>query len=268
MLGTSAPLVLKVLGPTADYVGNELQSWTQRRLANVQRIFSKAEERLGDQLDEPGQVPPRVLKEVLEEGSYLDDELGAEYFGGLLAVSRSEVPIDDRAAALAALVGRLSTFQLRAHYVLYATAQKLLAGTEIELALASELEAKGRIFMPFTPLLIALGASKDSVEFDWNSVLQHSLVGLNREELVDDNYVLGQQDFLQKRRGLDFSSGGLIFRPTLFGIELFCSAHGVGKPLEAFIDPHLPFGVSMDFPLLLDGSTLLHEIPRQKKSPQ
>lgn len=107
-LGTSAPLALKILGPTADYLGDGLQSWTERRVQNVRRIFEIAGRRLGDEnLSRDGTVSPRILKAVLDEGSYWDDELGAEYFGGILASSRNEIGRDDRGATLAALVGRL-----------------------------------------------------------------------------------------------------------------------------------------------------------------
>lgn len=86
----------KLLGPTADYLGGELQAYTQRRMENVGRIFSRAESKLGDKLERPGQVPPKVLKTIINDGSYADDELAVEYFGGVLASSRTEIGRDDR----------------------------------------------------------------------------------------------------------------------------------------------------------------------------
>ena len=40
-------------------------------------IFKHAETTLGTKIDEPGQVPPKVLKEILLEGYFCDDELSA-----------------------------------------------------------------------------------------------------------------------------------------------------------------------------------------------
>ncbi len=63
-----AKLVEKLLGPTADYVGTGLKNWAEKRVTNASRIFEKAAEKLGSRIDEPGAVPPRVLKEILDEG--------------------------------------------------------------------------------------------------------------------------------------------------------------------------------------------------------
>ena len=80
--------IAKLLGPTADYLGEGLRDLTQRRVESIGRIFSNASKRLGSRLDKPGQVPPRILKTVINEGSYCEDPVALEYFGGVLASSR------------------------------------------------------------------------------------------------------------------------------------------------------------------------------------
>jgi hypothetical protein len=45
--------------------------------------------------------------------------VSTEYFGGVLASSRTEVGRDDRGAAFVALIGRLSSYQIRSHYFFY-----------------------------------------------------------------------------------------------------------------------------------------------------
>src|SRR6266496_693093 len=110
ILGTaigSAKIVEKLLGPTADYLGTGLRSWTEKRVENTRRIFTHAAKLLGDRLESPGSVPPKVLKGILDDGSFCDDELSAEYFGGVLASSRTGVSRDDRGASFTALLGRL-----------------------------------------------------------------------------------------------------------------------------------------------------------------
>jgi translation elongation factor EF-G len=80
----------------------------------------KAQNKIG------GQIPPRVLKEVLAEGYFCEDELQAMYLGGVLASSKGPVSRDDRAIAYCSLVNSLSSYQLRTHCILYST---LLRGT-------------------------------------------------------------------------------------------------------------------------------------------
>jgi hypothetical protein len=41
---------------------------------------------------------PKVIKAILDDGSFCDDELTASYFGGVLASSKTEVGCDDRGA--------------------------------------------------------------------------------------------------------------------------------------------------------------------------
>jgi len=108
----------KLLGPTAEYLGDGLRYLTRRRIENIGRIFQKAGAKLGDRIEAPGEVPPRVLKTVLNEGSYCDDELAAEYFGGVLASSRTDTGRDDRGARIGKLLDGLSTYQIRAHYLI------------------------------------------------------------------------------------------------------------------------------------------------------
>jgi len=80
--------IQKLLGPTADYLGEGLKDFTQKRVEAIGQIFRKAEQRLGQQLESSGEVPPKVLKSILDEGSYCNNPLAIEYFGGILATSR------------------------------------------------------------------------------------------------------------------------------------------------------------------------------------
>lgn len=75
----------KLLGPTADYLGAGLKDFTQKRVEAIGRIFASAQSKLGDKAEKPGEVPPKVLKSVINEGSYASDPLAVEYFGGILA---------------------------------------------------------------------------------------------------------------------------------------------------------------------------------------
>jgi hypothetical protein len=102
----SKEVIVKLLGPTADYIGTGLRHYTEKGAVNLRRIFANGVRKVGPSLEQEGQVPPKVLKGILTDGYFCEDELGAEYFGGLLASSRSVVARDDRGAAIIALIGR------------------------------------------------------------------------------------------------------------------------------------------------------------------
>lgn len=258
VLGGSAALATRILGPTADYIGHGLKDWTERRAANVGRIFEKAGRKLGpDALDAPGIVPPRVLRGTLEEGQFADDELMAEYLGGILASSRSESGRDDRAASLNALIGRLSSYQVRLHYVLYAHAQRVYAASGLDLRLQ---ESRRALYLPFPVLTSAMEFSPDEIR-EVSTIVSHSMYGLSREQLVG-GWCCGVPDFLRRStRSLSFPSAGMVFSVTATGIELFVAAHGRrGDYYELFADgaTEFDFDLSMD---LGSGTQFLDDLP-------
>jgi hypothetical protein len=236
VLGTalgSKDIAVKILGPTADYIGVGLRNWTERRVQNVGRVFQNAKEKLGTRIDQPGAVPPRVLKHVLDEASYCEDDLMVEYFGGVLASSRTEVGRDDRGAAFAALVGRLTTYQVRSHYVFHDLVKDLFAGTDVNLGTVDGCRQL-QVFMPFHSYYTAMDFSDGE---DPESISAHVLFGLTRERLIDDAFLVGSAEDLRKLyRAAD--EPGVVFAPSTLGVELFLWAHGRGDvPLKAFLDP-------------------------------
>ena len=76
--------------------------------------------------DGRGQVPPKVLKTIINEGAYSNDDVAVEYLGGVLASSTTEVDRDDRGDRLAKLIGNMSAYQLRSHYLIYSTISELI----------------------------------------------------------------------------------------------------------------------------------------------
>ena len=66
----SKDIVVKVLGPTADYIGKELEFFTKKRIENLKKIFNNAHKKLGSKINTTGSVPPKVLKGIINEGSY------------------------------------------------------------------------------------------------------------------------------------------------------------------------------------------------------
>ncbi len=45
-------LALKILGPTAEYIGQQLQEYSEQRAKNFAQIIEKAKEKLGSRINE------------------------------------------------------------------------------------------------------------------------------------------------------------------------------------------------------------------------
>jgi hypothetical protein len=186
----------------------------------------KAAGMLGDALNEPGVVPPRVLKETLDGGYFCEDEITAHYFGGVLASSRSRVVRDDRGATYAALISRLSAYQIRSHHVLYATAKRVHGGKVVNVLDQRERNEHLKTFIALEEMCGALELGDDE---DANVLLPHVFHGLAREGLIDDRVSWGSGAYLQKQYGMVLAHPGLVFVPSPLGIELHLWAFGLGR---------------------------------------
>ncbi|HEY5743227.1 MAG TPA: hypothetical protein VIS99_11860 [Terrimicrobiaceae bacterium] len=228
-------LVPRILGPTTDYLGGELRSYTEKGASNLRRIFKNAGDKLGDRLNEPGQVSPKVLKNVLEEGYFSEDELAAEYFGGVLASSRTSNSRDDRGATFIKLVSRLSVYQLRMHHVFYATVRKRHSGTPANIFQQSERKSALKTFVSFGAFVRGLDLQEGE---EVATLLPHILNGLIREGLIEDDFAGGDVAHIKKSKGLDVPEDGMVMSPSALGLELFLWAYGKGNlSLSAMFDP-------------------------------
>lgn len=219
----SKDLLIRLLGPTADYLGGGLRNYTQKGMENLGRVFGHAAKTLGAKLEEPGQVPPKVLKGVLEEGYYCEDELTAQYFGGVLASSRSGVSRDDRGSSFITLIGRLSTYQIRTHYIFYTVFKHVCNGREGNLGLSEERD-KLKLFIPFAIFVQAMDFQQGEVP---NILIPHILNGLHREGLIGETWASGNPEVLKKAMHIDAEYAGILFLPSAVGMELFLWAHGL-----------------------------------------
>lgn len=109
----------RVVGPSLDAIGGALGKFTQYRAENLLKIGEKAQRRLsdGDDPDVSDSVHPRVARAILDEGSWINDDLHQEYLAGLLVSARSKDGRSDRDAYLARMVAGLSAEQIRLHYL-------------------------------------------------------------------------------------------------------------------------------------------------------
>jgi hypothetical protein len=223
ILGTaigSAKLIEKLLGPTAEYLGEGVKAWTARRFENTKRIFQIAVKRLGSDIDKKGTVPPKVLKSVLSDGSFCDDQLAAEYFGGVLASSRSGVSRDDRGAFFMTLLARMTSYHIRTHYIFYKSIKNLYDGTRISPSTKLSRQQL-RIYIPMDSFVQAMEFSDKE---DPNNLLAIAMFSLSSEALIDDEWVSGD---IHKQPNSGLDKPGIVFGPSVLGTELFLWAFGL-----------------------------------------
>jgi hypothetical protein len=223
--------VSKLLGPTADYLGNGLKEFTRQRSEAVGKIFSSAYRKLGQKVDSPGTVPPKVLKAVINEGSYSNDPLAIEYFGGILASARTEEGRDDRSARLAKTVDGLSTYQLRAHYLIYSTIRDLFLKKELTFNMDDR--PKMQFFVTLESFIEGMALSQKEKD-QFPQLLSHILFGLHADSLIGPTMKYGQQDGL-KDVFPAVPAAGIILEPSTLGAELYLSAFGFAEKPREFL---------------------------------
>ena len=215
----------KLLGPTAGYLGDGLKDFTQKRMENIGQIFKKADEKLGDKREKPGAIPPKVLKTIMNDGSFNDDSLAVEYFGGVLASSRTELGRDDRGARMAKLVDSLSTYQLRTHYLIYSTIRETFQDKGYLFNMDDR--PKMEIFFPFWNYAQAMSFTSEELRSN-DAFLRHIFFGLSNDGLIEANFQYGSAEHMKKKVPAA-NDGGIICQPSALGAELFLWALGCGN---------------------------------------
>lgn len=224
--------IQKILAPTAEYIGAGVLSGAKAGI-NLARVLINATRKHGLPL-EGESIPPRVMKSVLDEAPFCEDELMAEYMGGVLASSWSGQRRDDRGVALLATIRRLSVYSLRTHYICYGLFDQLYRS------------ARKYPFGSGQGLFVRWAEYSKSMDFSdeedkWGA-LSHSVIALEREELAEMPFegaagyfkrilARGAGETALDKKGMKLLSkhGGLTFIPTVLGSELFLWAHGFSQ---------------------------------------
>jgi hypothetical protein len=231
-------LLFKILGLTADYVGNETKNLVEKSCKNIKLIFIRAVNVLGSKIDSPGQVSPRILKRIFDDGAFCEDELTLEYFGGVLASSRNNNSRDDRGLTFVSLLESMSSYQIRTHYIFHTILRKKYAGVDINFEDNRWIQ-KMQVFVPFDEFL-------NSIDLDLpdrsrrDTILPHIFWGLRRLNLISD-FGYGNTDTVRMRY-LVADGPGFVILPTEFGIEFYMWANGHSDiPVFSFIDNNIQF---------------------------
>ncbi|AGB24540.1 hypothetical protein Mycsm_04292 [Mycobacterium sp. JS623] len=225
-------LLVRVFGRAADQIGLYLEQKAYYRFNNAQRIAEKAQRKAEKLGREDGIVAPRLAYTMLEDGTYSDDELMAEYLGGVLAAGRTPAGKDDRGVTWTKVITTMSALQIRAHFILYREWAIALHGSGFSLNMD---DGRNRAVMyvdlsDFVSLLL-----ETDPDVDAESALTHVLSNLHRLNLIEGAY----------RYGSPGPGGGdrPVFeaRPSLAGMELYgwaCGLSGV-TPSQFITAPEL-----------------------------
>lgn len=210
----------KILGPTADHYGNELKTYITSGQAsqNVNNILDKAGKKLGSAIEEVGEVPARVLKDLIFEGSFCEDDVEAEYRAGIIASSRSTSTNSDSEPFLS-LVNRLSSLELRLHFILYSALKLSVFDSEISPLKEPDLR-KIRIFLDLEIFTRTFKETNRSL---------NRLHILSNEGLIASRWASGDAEHMSKHTRCKLENGGVLFSPTPLGCLLFLYANGQGQ---------------------------------------
>jgi hypothetical protein len=118
--GAGAFALYWTMGPSLHAVGKVFGEWTEFRLRNLLGIGERISARLPKDPQPDGQgINPRAAKLLIEEGSWIEDDLHQEYLAGLFVASRSPDGVSDDGAYYARIVAGLTASQVRMHYGVY-----------------------------------------------------------------------------------------------------------------------------------------------------
>ncbi len=193
----------KAFGPVLEELGDDLrQLYAVGRdkiiIAGYKKIRNTADGKTANL---------RVTRDVFWNGAFTDDEVCAEYFGGVFASSRSNDGKDDSAIQFVDTIKSMSSKQLRLHYFIYYCLNKnfFKKRESVNVAQGSDIQSRN-IFLAHGEL-DNLGIKIDT---DFNVLFRLGLI----HEYKLDRHAVGQ-------RILHYASA----RPTTYGVLLYAAAH-------------------------------------------
>lgn len=224
--GVTVAIISKLLGKTAETVSDDLANVYK---AGRNLIINAAIRKTSD--IEDGKISNlRVVRDVFSNGSFTDEAICAEYFGGILAASRSGDGKDDTGVFYADIIKSLSSSQLRFHYIIYRSLNKLWLSmpderTRPNAGMGNELDQFSVCFL--TNEIQELGVD-----------IGKNLVALHSKGLIGDLYQ-ADEHVLPNGKQVNYTK----VSPCTLGIQLYAIAH---NKLQRWWT--LPFEDFGDFP--------------------
>lgn len=219
----------KVLGPTLDTLGEDINKVYQ---IGRDKIIKAAQNKVKN-IEDGASANLRVSRDVFWNGAFTDESICAEYFGGVLASSRSKDGKDDTGVYYVDLIKSLSSAQLKLHYTIYRSLNKLFISdpSKNQLNVGQSTELYG------TQLYFA------SIELDKaNLKIDTDLEALYRKGLLHE-YKTNHHQLDEPGKILPYT----MIVPTTLGIQLFAIANNLLSSWREFQEKD--FGDFKDIPL-------------------
>ncbi len=205
--GTITYLGKQLLGKTFDVISSDIADLYK---SGRDRIIEKSTKKISN-LDDGKTANLRVARDVFWNGSFTDDAICAEYFGGILASSRSVDGKDDSGVYYVDLIKSLSSSQLSLHYLIYfclnQTFIKKSEKKSLNVGQESELQRE-KIFISLNELSSIL---KSDLGRDLHALHAKGLIG----EFQTGHHDLKNGDKIPNLR----------VAPKTLGVQLFAVAH-------------------------------------------
>lgn len=212
-------LLTRLLGPSVDEFGAALARSVAYRTRNFGKIASRADAK--SRGNRGGIVNTRAAFVMLEDGCLCDDELMAEYLGGVLAGARTPTGQDDRAVSWIKLISGLSALTIKAHYLLYREwAVRLHGRVDLNLGLA---QVASRATLDVDLVEFEQRLSTDGSMY-FGEATDHALLALLAASLLGPQAACGPRE--QVAPGSPFEKV-LRVEPSMRGCELYGWAQGL-----------------------------------------
>jgi hypothetical protein len=200
---------------TGGYVANKLFATTLESMGDdINKLYVKGRDKIIEvatkKIENPEdgkKVNVRAARDVLWNGAICEDEVCAEYFGGLLAAARSIDGKDDAVVNYVDTIKAMSAKQLELHYIIYKAWQELLkkSGKQINVGLSTDVHA-------CHVLMSGKEVGDRNIPYDRDLTVLYKLHLLHQyrhdRKIVTEGYL----DFID-------------VIPTTFGAQLFAVAH-------------------------------------------
>ncbi len=233
----------KLCMPAAEEFGLLLRDKVAAyRIGNLQKIVEKAQAKIEHQkISITGNVSPRMLKEVIEESSWANDDTLQEMWAGLIAESASHAQSNDDTVAYIAELKGMTAFQARLLNAVYSDPRCCSIQAPINLS-------EGSSFLPENPILFDIPTILRCYPGPLNEIVPISKV-THDDILRDETHhgiALGrfrpQIDGLTARNlfgqvhYFTTHKGCLEFLPSIHGLDFYMRCLGYAVyPLEAFL---------------------------------
>lgn len=208
----------KALGPTLEAIGVDFVKLYNSSKIGVSKIAIATKNKLGKSPAKNQKTNLRVTRDVFWNGAFSEEDICAEYFGGVLAGSRSSDGKSDSGIFYLDLIKSLSSNQLRLHYFIYLSLNRHLVGDpsfkNLNVAVSEEIQGKPVFFI--TQELISMGID---IGVDLLALYSKGLINIfsyNTEEHPDKHHLTK-------------------VTPTTLGVQLFAVAANMLPKFREFV---------------------------------